>query len=238
VTTEVRDLFRRPLLPSELSAFDAMVIDPPRAGAEAQTRAIAEAQVPRIAAVSCNPVTFARDAAILTGAGYRLNWVQPVDQFRWSTHVELAASLTPRPYRRVKRGMLHVRHNRPGRGFAQRLAAMAGQCPGPQHDHRRDRVQRDHPRDGDIGHADGGRGPLILALDRACLAIFVIEIALKLLALGGRFFRSGWNLFDFVIVGIALVPGGRGCRSCGRCASSGSCASCRWSRRCGAWWRG
>jgi 23S rRNA (uracil1939-C5)-methyltransferase len=94
VTTEMRDLFRRPLLPSELSGFDAVVIDPPRAGAEAQTRAIAEAQVPRIAAVSCNPATFARDAAILTGAGYRLNWVQPVDQFRWSTHVELAASLS------------------------------------------------------------------------------------------------------------------------------------------------
>jgi 23S rRNA (uracil1939-C5)-methyltransferase len=94
VTTEVRDLFRRPLLPDELKAYDAIVIDPPRAGAEAQTRAIAEAQVPRVAAVSCNPVTFARDAAILTHAGYRLNWVQPVDQFRWSTHVELAASLT------------------------------------------------------------------------------------------------------------------------------------------------
>jgi voltage-gated sodium channel len=53
-------------------------------------------------------------------------------------------------------------------------------------------------------------GPLILALDRACLAIFVIEIALKLVALGGRFFRSGWNLFDFVIVGIALVPAAQG----------------------------
>jgi 23S rRNA (uracil1939-C5)-methyltransferase len=94
VTTETRDLFRRPLLPSELVRYDALVIDPPRAGAEAQTREIAEAQVPRIAAVSCNPVTFARDAAILVRAGYRLNWVQPVDQFRWSSHVELAASLS------------------------------------------------------------------------------------------------------------------------------------------------
>jgi 23S rRNA (uracil1939-C5)-methyltransferase len=94
ITTEARDLFRRPLMATELSAYDAVVIDPPRAGAEAQTRALAEARVPRIAAVSCNPVTFARDAAILTRAGYRLNWVQPVDQFRWSTHVELAASLT------------------------------------------------------------------------------------------------------------------------------------------------
>ena len=94
VTTEVRDLFRRPLLAQEFSRFDAVVIDPPRAGAEAQTRELAEARVPRIAAVSCNPVTFARDTAILTSAGYRLNWVQPVDQFRWSTHVELAASFS------------------------------------------------------------------------------------------------------------------------------------------------
>ncbi len=94
VTTETRDLFRRPLEPEDLSAFDAVVIDPPRAGAEAQTRALADAGVPRIAAVSCNPTTFARDAAILSAAGYRLNWVQPVDQFRWSPHVELAASFT------------------------------------------------------------------------------------------------------------------------------------------------
>ncbi|MCU4652391.1 class I SAM-dependent RNA methyltransferase [Roseibacterium sp. SDUM158016] len=94
VTTERRDLFRRPLSADELGRFDAVVIDPPRAGAEAQTRALAEAQVPRIAAVSCNPVTFARDAAILAAAGYRLNWVQPVDQFRWSPHVELAASFS------------------------------------------------------------------------------------------------------------------------------------------------
>ncbi|MEJ6390027.1 class I SAM-dependent RNA methyltransferase [Gymnodinialimonas ulvae] len=94
ITTEARDLFRRPLLPDELAKFDAIVIDPPRAGAEAQTREIAKAQVPRIAAVSCNPVTFARDAKILTDAGYRLDWVQPIDQFRWSPHVELAAQLS------------------------------------------------------------------------------------------------------------------------------------------------
>ena len=68
-----------------------MVIDPPRAGAEAQSRTLAVAKVPVIAAVSCNPVTFARDARILLDAGYRLDWVQPVDQFRWSAHVELAA---------------------------------------------------------------------------------------------------------------------------------------------------
>lgn len=91
VHTETRDLFRQPLLPDELRTFDAVVIDPPRAGAEAQMRALAEAQVPVIAAVSCNPVSFARDAQILLSAGYSLDWVQVVDQFRWSTHVELAA---------------------------------------------------------------------------------------------------------------------------------------------------
>jgi 23S rRNA (uracil1939-C5)-methyltransferase len=94
VTCETRDLFRRPLLPDELSKFEAVVIDPPRAGAEVQTQQIASAKVPRIAAVSCNPVTFARDAAVLIAAGYRLDWVQPVDQFRWSPHVELAARFT------------------------------------------------------------------------------------------------------------------------------------------------
>jgi 23S rRNA (uracil1939-C5)-methyltransferase len=92
--TQTRDLFRRPLLRDELARIDAVVIDPPRAGAEAQTRALAEAQVPRIASVSCNPVTFARDAKTLTDAGYRLDWVQVVDQFRWSPHVELVAAFT------------------------------------------------------------------------------------------------------------------------------------------------
>lgn len=91
VSTQTRDLFRQPLLPDEFCGFDAVVIDPPRAGAEAQIRALADTDVPVIAAVSCNPVTFARDARILIDAGYRLDWVQVVDQFRWSTHVELAA---------------------------------------------------------------------------------------------------------------------------------------------------
>lgn len=94
VTTEIRDLFRRPLLPDELAKFDAVVIDPPRAGAEAQIAEIIRAKVPVIAAVSCNPVTFARDARALVQAGYRLDWVQVVDQFRWSAHVELAARFT------------------------------------------------------------------------------------------------------------------------------------------------
>ena len=91
VTTETRDLFRRPLEPDEFKGVEAVVIDPPRAGAEAQMRTIAKSDIPVIAAVSCNPVTFARDAKILVNAGYSLDWVQVVDQFRWSAHVELAA---------------------------------------------------------------------------------------------------------------------------------------------------
>jgi len=94
ISTETRDLFRRPLEPDELLTFTAAVIDPPRAGAEAQTAALAQSKLPVIAAVSCNPVTFARDAKTLIAAGYRLDWVQVVDQFRWSTHVELVARLS------------------------------------------------------------------------------------------------------------------------------------------------
>jgi 23S rRNA (uracil1939-C5)-methyltransferase len=98
VTTETRDLFRNPLLPVDLNLFgeeyDAAVIDPPRAGAEAQSVQLVAAKTPSIAYVSCNPVTFARDAKILVDGGYQLNWVQVVDQFRWSSHTELAASFT------------------------------------------------------------------------------------------------------------------------------------------------
>ncbi len=97
VTTEARDLFRRPLLPDELNRYDAVVIDPPRAGAEAQVGELAKAAVPVVAAVSCNPVTFARDVRGLTSAGYVLDWVQVVDQFRWSPHVELVARLHLQP---------------------------------------------------------------------------------------------------------------------------------------------
>jgi 23S rRNA (uracil1939-C5)-methyltransferase len=93
VTSEVRDLFRRPLLPPELTGFDAAVIDPPRAGAEAQARQLAAAGVPVVVAVSCDPGTFARDAAILIAAGYRLERVAPVDQFKHSPHVELVGVL-------------------------------------------------------------------------------------------------------------------------------------------------
>ena len=94
LTVAARDLFRRPLLPDELAMFDAAVIDPPRAGAEAQVMELARARVRRIAMVSCNPVTFARDTAILIRAGYNLGAVQVVDQFRWSPHVEVVAGLT------------------------------------------------------------------------------------------------------------------------------------------------
>ena len=94
VTTEARDLFRRPLLPDELARYDAIVIDPPRAGAEAQVAEIAKSSVRRIAAVSCNPVTFARDARLLLAGGYRLDGLRVVDQFRWSTHIELAAQFS------------------------------------------------------------------------------------------------------------------------------------------------
>ncbi len=92
--TETRDLFRRPLLIEELAAFDAVVIDPPRAGAQAQAKELANSSVQRIAAVSCNPTTFARDAAQLILGGYRLLWIDVVDQFRWSPHVELVAAFS------------------------------------------------------------------------------------------------------------------------------------------------
>lgn len=91
MTVEHRDLYRRPLARDELSAFDAVVLDPPRAGAEEQVVALSAAPVRRIAYVSCNPATFARDAKMLVDGGYRLEWIRPVGQFRWSTHIELAA---------------------------------------------------------------------------------------------------------------------------------------------------
>ncbi len=91
ITTEKRDLFRRPLEPDELKGLTGVVIDPPRAGAEAQARSLAASAVPVIAMVSCNPASFARDARILLAGGYRQDWVQVVDQFRWSHHIELAA---------------------------------------------------------------------------------------------------------------------------------------------------
>ncbi|GLK79835.1 class I SAM-dependent RNA methyltransferase [Methylopila turkensis] len=92
VTAEARDLFRRPLAGAELKPFDAAVFDPPRAGAEAQARMLAESRVATVVAVSCNVATLARDAAILIRGGYRLERVTPVDQFRHSAHVEAVAT--------------------------------------------------------------------------------------------------------------------------------------------------
>lgn len=94
VTHAARDLYRRPLLPDEFAKFDAVVMDPPRAGAEAQTAELVRSKIARIAYISCNPVTFARDAAQLVAGGFTLDWVQPVDQFRWSSHTELAAQFS------------------------------------------------------------------------------------------------------------------------------------------------
>jgi 23S rRNA (uracil1939-C5)-methyltransferase len=90
MTIEHRDLYRRPLDRTELQAFDAIVLDPPRAGAAQQVAELAASAVPHIAYVSCNPSTFARDAKALVDGGYRLSWLRPIGQFRWSTHVELA----------------------------------------------------------------------------------------------------------------------------------------------------
>jgi 23S rRNA (uracil1939-C5)-methyltransferase len=92
LAVEHRDLYRRPLDVAELGNFAAVVLDPPRAGAEEQVRALAGSSVATIAYVSCNPATFARDARILADGDYKLAWVLPVGQFRWSTHVELAAA--------------------------------------------------------------------------------------------------------------------------------------------------
>jgi 23S rRNA (uracil1939-C5)-methyltransferase len=94
VTTEVRDLFKRPLTPLELAAFDTVVLDPPRAGAEAQAKALAASKVRRVAYVSCDAATFARDAAILVKGGFILGPVIPVDQFLFSSHIELVAGFT------------------------------------------------------------------------------------------------------------------------------------------------
>jgi 23S rRNA (uracil1939-C5)-methyltransferase len=93
VEATVRDLFRRPLVAQELKRIDAVVFDPPRQGAEAQARELAKSAVPVIVAVSCNPATFVRDVRLLTDGGYRLTAVTPVDQFRYSAHVEIVARL-------------------------------------------------------------------------------------------------------------------------------------------------
>lgn len=89
VFAEHRDLFRRPLSFEELNKFEVVILDPPRAGAKEQIAQLAASKVPDIAYVSCNPASFARDAKTLVSAGYRLQRIWPVGQFRWSTHIEL-----------------------------------------------------------------------------------------------------------------------------------------------------
>jgi 23S rRNA (uracil1939-C5)-methyltransferase len=86
-----RDLFRNPLQTDELDRFDTVLLDPPRAGAREQVARIAASWVPTVVYISCNPASWAKDAATLVAAGYRLAELRPVGQFRWSTHVELAS---------------------------------------------------------------------------------------------------------------------------------------------------
>ena len=94
VKAEARDLFRRPLSREELRDYEAVVFDPPRQGAQAQSLQLAASKVGVVIAVSCNAATFARDARILVDGGYRLEAVTPVDQFRHTAHVELVARFT------------------------------------------------------------------------------------------------------------------------------------------------
>jgi 23S rRNA (uracil1939-C5)-methyltransferase len=89
ISGSVRDLFRSPLVVNELKDFDAVVFDPPRAGAEAQAQQLAKSDVKTVAAVSCDARTFARDAGFLLGGGYRLRTLTAIDQFKWSSHVEM-----------------------------------------------------------------------------------------------------------------------------------------------------
>ncbi|HLP69181.1 MAG TPA: RNA methyltransferase, partial [Rhizobium sp.] len=96
VSVEKRDLFRRPLMVSELKTFDAVVFDPPRAGAEEQCKELARSAVKKVVAVSCNPLSLARDLAILVGGGYAITGVTPIDQFLWTPHVEVVATLVKR----------------------------------------------------------------------------------------------------------------------------------------------
>jgi 23S rRNA (uracil1939-C5)-methyltransferase len=92
-----RDLFSNPLRRDEANRYDAIVFDPPRAGAPEQVKALASGRTPLIVGVSCNPATFARDARILVDGGYRLDSVKVIDQFTWSHHVELVAGFTRHP---------------------------------------------------------------------------------------------------------------------------------------------
>ncbi len=101
-----RDLFRRPLRPDELNGFDAVLFDPPRAGALAQARNLSESEVPLVVAISCNAESFARDARQLIDGGYALEKVTPLDQFRFSAHVEILATFKRPRARKRRKGVL------------------------------------------------------------------------------------------------------------------------------------
>lgn len=102
VTVERRDLFRNPLTATELDGFDAVLLDPPRAGAAAQSGELAGSKVARVVYASCDPGSFARDARRLQDGGYRLEKLLPIDQFLWSAHVELIALFARTPLRSTK----------------------------------------------------------------------------------------------------------------------------------------
>jgi 23S rRNA (uracil1939-C5)-methyltransferase len=101
-----RDLFQRPLRPEDLEPFDAVLFDPPRAGALAQARALSESRVPVVVAISCNVDSFARDARLLIDGGYAVESITPLDQFRFSPHVEILATFRRPRAKRRPRGVL------------------------------------------------------------------------------------------------------------------------------------
>ena len=244
VTTEARDLFRNP--PPTPGRGRPVALrrhrdrTRPARAPRAQTAQIAAAQVPRIAMVSCNPVTFARDAAMLTAAGYRLNWVQPVDQFRWSPHVELAASLSLPPSDRRMREWALSDSISPEPGFRARLA---------------DWLERPSvrnaiigvilfnaviPRVRDIAHHHGGGGPA----DHRARSGLSHDLRDRDRAQAGRALAPassarGGTCSILLIVGIALCASGtRPVGAARPCASCGFCASCRPFPRCAGWSRG
>ena len=94
IVCRAQDLFKNPILKDELKLFDTVIIDPPRSGAEVQINEIATSSITRVSSVSCNPKTFSRDARILIDSGFTLDWVQPIDQFLWSSHIEIVSQFS------------------------------------------------------------------------------------------------------------------------------------------------
>lgn len=94
IVCRAQDLFKNPILKDELKLFDTVIIDPPRSGAEVQINEIATSSITRVSSVSCNPKTFSRDARVLIDSGFALDWVQPIDQFLWSSHIEIVSQFS------------------------------------------------------------------------------------------------------------------------------------------------